>query len=137
MTPAAERTAARVEVVAVIVSHGGAEWLPRVLSSLADSTRAPDLFIGVDTGSADGSAHLLREAIGAENVIDVDHRTGFGAAVASALATRPASDDGPGTDHDGWVWLLHDDCAPHPEALANLLRVARSDPRIAAVGCKI
>ncbi|KJY43127.1 family 2 glycosyl transferase [Streptomyces sp. NRRL B-1568] len=36
-----------------------------------------------------------------------------------------------------WLWLLHDDCAPDPAALHELLRVADSDPHAAVVGPKL
>jgi hypothetical protein len=35
------------------------------------------------------------------------------------------------------VWLLHDDCAPDPQALAALLRAASADPAAAVVGPKV
>ncbi|MGK5543990.1 glycosyltransferase family 2 protein [Streptomyces sp. URMC 127] len=36
-----------------------------------------------------------------------------------------------------WLWLLHDDCAPEPGALHELLRVADSEPGAAVVGPKL
>ncbi|MBW1601845.1 glycosyltransferase [Streptomyces sp. JJ66] len=36
-----------------------------------------------------------------------------------------------------WLWLLHDDCAPEPDALLELLRVADSSPSAAVVGPKL
>ncbi|CAM5538449.1 hypothetical protein STANM309S_00854 [Streptomyces tanashiensis] len=36
-----------------------------------------------------------------------------------------------------WLWLLHDDCAPEPGALAELLRVADSDSEAAVIGPKL
>ncbi|RKN61309.1 glycosyltransferase family 2 protein [Streptomyces klenkii] len=36
-----------------------------------------------------------------------------------------------------WLWLLHDDCAPEPGALHELLRVADSEPGAAVIGPKL
>ncbi|MEU1674048.1 glycosyltransferase [Streptomyces roseifaciens] len=36
-----------------------------------------------------------------------------------------------------WLWLLHDDCAPEPGALHELLRVAESEPEAAVIGPKL
>jgi GT2 family glycosyltransferase len=153
MSSAADVSAARLRVTAVIVSHDGAAWLPRLLASLAESTRAPDVTVGVDTGSTDESAALLRDRLDADHVVEVDRRSGFGAAVAAGInATTTAADmtgsrqvvpasrgrhAAPQAAAEDWVWLLHDDCAPAPDALARLLETAVSDPRIAVVGCRM
>lgn len=36
-----------------------------------------------------------------------------------------------------WLWLLHDDCEPHPEALRKLLQVAETTPSAAVIGPKL
>ncbi|MBT2386845.1 glycosyltransferase family 2 protein, partial [Streptomyces sp. ISL-11] len=36
-----------------------------------------------------------------------------------------------------WLWLLHDDCAPDPGALHELLRVADAEPDAAVIGPKL
>src|SRR5699024_12445667 len=53
--------------------------------------------------------------------------TGFGSAVAAAVAKLPDSQ---------WLWLLHDDMSVTESALANLLDEA-ADEDIAVVGPKI
>ncbi|MDQ1295674.1 MAG: hypothetical protein QG608_3559, partial [Actinomycetota bacterium] len=45
---------------------------------------------------------------------------------AAGLAAGPAA----------WVWLLHDDCAPAPDALARLLDAVERGPSIGVAGCK-
>ncbi|MEV4440275.1 glycosyltransferase family 2 protein [Streptomyces sp. NPDC049577] len=47
------------------------------------------------------------------------------------------SHTGPHGEPVQWLWLLHDDCAPEPGALRELLRVADSDPDAAVVGPKL
>ncbi|WP_084713888.1 glycosyltransferase [Streptacidiphilus rugosus] len=36
-----------------------------------------------------------------------------------------------------WIWLLHDDCEPHPDALRKLLQVAETTPTAAVIGPKL
>ncbi|MGI8701821.1 MAG: glycosyltransferase [Nocardioidaceae bacterium] len=139
------RGPAQARVVAVVVAHDGARWLPRLLDALRTSTRSPDLVVGVDTGSRDGSAALLAESPLVDVVHETDRDRGFGAAVAGGLAAAasagPAgtaeSADVPGAAASSWVWLLHDDCAPAPDALERLLEVPVAEPDVAVLGCRV
>ncbi|GAA3372174.1 glycosyltransferase [Streptomyces sannanensis] len=152
-------------VTAVLVSHDGARWLPDVLAGLLGQERPAQYVIAADTGSADDSARLLTEALGDDRVLHLARRSGFGAAVDEAARTAPVltpedlpylkrpsgwdpvtrtwRDDAydlpelPHGDPVQWLWLLHDDSAPEPDALAELLRVADSDPYAAVVGPKL
>ncbi len=118
-------------ITAVLVAHDGAAWLPRALAAVAEQTRLPDRVLAVDTGSADETPGLLRRSLGAEQVRTVARTTGFGAAVRSGLeGLAPLG----GTE---WLWLLHDDCAPEPDALARLLDVVRRSPSIGVAGPKL
>lgn len=61
----------------------------------------------------------------------------FGDGVRVGL--RQLEDQGGGGSalaHARWLWLLHDDSAPEPEALAELIRAGDSGPSIALVGAK-
>ncbi|MFD9225751.1 glycosyltransferase [Streptomyces sp. NPDC060064] len=152
-------------VTAVLVSHDGARWLPDALAGLLGQERPVQNVIAADTGSADDSARLVTEALGAERVLHLARRTGFGTAVDEAARTagvlspddlpylkRPSGwdpvsrswrDDAydmpelPHGEPVQWLWLLHDDSAPEPGALAELLRVADSDEYAAIVGPKL
>ncbi len=119
----------RPHVTAVLVSHDGAGWLPQVIAALGAQTRMPDAWVAVDTGSADSSLQILTDTFGADDVVALGADAAFATAVAAGLEHRPPRDD-------GWVWLLHDDCAPSPEALTALLAEAGSAPDIAVVGPK-
>ena len=119
-------------VTAVLVSHDGAPWLPRVLRHLDDQTHAPDRLVAVDAGSTDGSDLLLRERLPGTAVVEAG-RVGLGAAVRAALDVLPPSQS-VGTE---WVWLLHDDSAPAPDALEQLLAGAARTPQPAVLGPKI
>lgn len=102
-------------VTAVMVVHNAWNWLPRQLLSLARLHPRPGRIIAVDNGSTDDGPALLESARAEgvlDDVVDGDAGFGFGQAVAAALGDGPAPD---------WVWLLHDDSAPKPDALAELL----------------
>ncbi|GAA3514228.1 hypothetical protein GCM10022234_06340 [Aeromicrobium panaciterrae] len=115
-------------VAAVLVSHNGATWLPKVIASLGEMFYAPTVWQVVDVGSTDGSADLLREAFGEGRVSTAPSGTGFGDAVKIALESLPETD---------WIWLLHDDSSVLPGTLSGLLDTATSSPDIAVVGPKI
>lgn len=117
-------------VSALVVSHDGARWLPAVLAGLAAQTRPVDHAVLVDTTSRDASADLARAALGDDRVHVVPGSTSYPAAVAHGLALLP-------DDPDGWVWLLHDDSNPAPDALAELLAAAESHPGADILGPKL
>ena len=114
-------------VTAIVLAHQGAEWLPRTLAALGAQDRGPDRRLGVDAGSTDGSAELLRAALPA--VLDVDGAAGTARALALATALRELGADEAGSagsqgspdrttePEDGpirWFWIVHDDSAPEP-----------------------
>ncbi len=115
-------------VGAVLVSHNGAAWLPKVLTSFAEMFHAPAAWRVVDVSSTDGCADLLRDSFGAERITYAPSGTGFGEAVRIGVEAMPRTD---------WIWLLHDDAAVLPGTLAGLLDVATSADDIAAVGPKL
>ncbi|MEU5315114.1 glycosyltransferase [Streptomyces sp. NPDC021056] len=157
-------------VTAVLVSHDGARWLPDALAGLLGQERPVQFAMAADTGSADESAQLVTEALGPDHVLHLARRTGFGQAVEEANrsaplltpeelpylkrpsgwdpVTRTWRDDAydlpelPHGEPVQWLWLLHDDCAPEPDALAQLLRVVENELElgrddIAVVGPKL
>ena len=130
-------------VTAVIVAHDGAAWLPRVIQSLLDQTRPVQRVVAVDTGSRDRSGSVLAGLLGREVVFGMDRATGYGEAVTRALQHRAANVNVPGPvglpggDRAEWVWLLHDDSEPAPDALEQLLRGAAETRSAAVLGPKV
>ncbi|GGX17066.1 integral membrane regulatory protein [Streptomyces malachitofuscus] len=157
-------------VTAVLVSHDGARWLPDALAGLLGQERPVQFAMGADTGSADDSARLVTEALGDDHVLHLARRTGFGQAVEECNrsaphltpddlpylkrpsgwdpVTRSWRDDAydmpelPHGEPVQWLWLLHDDCAPEPDALARLLGVVENEYElgrddVAVVGPKL
>ncbi len=130
----------RHTVTAIIVAHDGARLLPDLVRALRAQTFPVDQTVGVDTASRDRSSAVLAELIGQESVFGVHRATGYGEAVTVAL--RHATRRRPGTtDPDiagvEWIWLLHDDCEPAPDALERLLWAAAKDRSVAVVGPKV
>ncbi|GHB13900.1 integral membrane regulatory protein [Streptomyces thermoviolaceus subsp. thermoviolaceus] len=157
-------------VTAVLVSHDGTRWLPDALAGLLGQERPVQYAVAADTGSADDSAQLVADALGPDQVVHLARRTGFGQAVEEALriapvltpddlpylkrpsgwdpVTRTWRDDAydmpelPYGEPVQWLWLLHDDCSPEPDALAQLLRVVDNEYElgredVAVVGPKL
>ncbi|MES9521883.1 glycosyltransferase family 2 protein [Streptomyces capoamus] len=157
-------------VTAVLVSHDGARWLPDALAGLLGQERPVQYAVAADTGSADDSARLLTDALGDARVLHLARRTGFGQAVEEASRNAPVltpedlpylkrpsgwdpvsrtwRDDAydlpelPHGEPVHWLWLLHDDSAPEPDALAQLLRVVDNELElgrddVAVVGPKL
>ena len=108
-------------------------WLNEVVASLSSQKHKIDQIIAVDNGSIDDSVKLLNKA-GIE-VIKKSRRTGFGAAVAAAVAKLPPLDEL--ENQQEWLWILHDDCAPDRHALGKLLEAVISRPQVGIAGPKI
>ncbi|BCW44125.1 glycosyltransferase [Arthrobacter sp. StoSoilB5] len=123
-----------------MVAHDGGNYLPRTLAALSDQTRSADAAIGIDTGSTDNSLELLREALGQANVTEyVQPKSGFGAAVQAGLDELAPVGFANNAEPAGaveWIWLLHDDAAPAPDALAELLHAVERTTSVTVAGCK-
>lgn len=99
-------------ITAVLVTHNGERWLPQTLAAIGSQTFRPTHGVAVDVASADESAQLLGQAFHESVIVRAPAGTCFGAAVSAALESVPRTE---------WLWLLHDDCAPAPDALERLL----------------
>ncbi len=123
-------------VVALLVTHDGARWLPEVLTSLQAQERMPDRILAIDTGSIDRTKELLW---GSEvEIFNVHRDCGFAEAINRGISA--VSESEPLVDYRGaqtWFWLLHDDFAPAPDALARLLTAVAADPSVAIAGPKL
>jgi GT2 family glycosyltransferase len=130
-------------ITAVVVAHDGAAWLPRVADALLDQTRPVQRIVAVDTGSRDRSGTVLASKFGQAAVFGMERSTGYGAAIRRALAHRSANVPVPASagispaDRVEWLWLLHDDCEPAPDALEQLLRGVAETGSAAVLGPKL
>ena len=119
-------------VVALVVSHDGARWLPSVIAGIHGQRTPPGRVVAVDTGSKDASAELLESAFGADCVVRAPSSTSFPVAVRLGLEHI-----GDASTPDEWIWILHDDANPAPDALAQLLAAADADPEADVLGPKL
>lgn len=120
---------ARVHALLVVRPDGrtpAAFHLRRTLAALAEQTRRPDAVTIVLCG---GDEHLaeVAGAAGAAAVVRAAASTGF--AAATALVTPTVEADA--------VWLLAQDTAPEPEALARLAGALELSPSLAFVAPKL
>jgi GT2 family glycosyltransferase len=123
----------------VLVSHDGVRWLTESLAALTGQSHAPQHVVAVDTGSTDGSATMLATALGERAVVKLPRQASFAEAVQGGLdAVDGAAETDPADDAaTHWVWILHDDCAPEPDALRQLLAAATDSPSLAAIAPKV
>jgi len=133
-------------VTAVLVTHDGASWLPRLLDSLLGQSRPVQRVVAVDTASNDRSAEVLAGRLGPAAVLGMERAAGYATAVTYALAHDASSGSAAGLpappgqlrgERSEWIWLLHDDCELAPDALEQLLRGAAETPAAAVLGPKV
>lgn len=132
-------------VCAVVVTHGVTPFLAATLQALAAQTRPPERVVVVDAGS-DGARHAGgvptsvadlvaatwggRDAREEVTVVRAAGSRSLSRAVIRGLAEVVPAPVAP------WLWLLHDDSAPEPEALSRLVRAVEGAPSVAVAGCK-
>ncbi len=133
---AAEIDTSSCRVTAVLVCLDAEKWLPDTLAALSRSQRRPTRLIAVDVASSDTTKALLQRAFDhglVAGVYDAGRGSGFGAAVTAALAADAAA----GAERSDWLWLLHDDAVPAPDALQRLLAHVVTDTSVDITGPKL
>jgi hypothetical protein len=116
-------------VALVILNWNGREDVVNCLSTLT-RLRYPNWEATVvDNASTDGSVEAVRVRFPEQRVLVMEKNFGFtggnNRGIADALAR--------GADH---VLLLNNDTEMHPDLITELVRVARADHRVGAVGAK-
>ena len=153
-------------VTTVLVAHNGSRWLKATLLALSRLPYRPDRIVAVDTGSVDDTADVLRRAQSdgiVDEVVTADATCGFGAAVAMGIERAGRPDEqalarivleglGVAVDDESpfdvasevapdvtvqWLWILHDDSAPEPQALEGLLLTADIERSADILGPKL
>ncbi len=132
----------RTLVTAVLIAREGGDWLSQTLAALRSQTRMPDRIIAVSNGGGERVARQLADG-GAERVVNIENPVAFGTSVKQAVAALPAiqaptaQPGDTGAIVDEWLWLLAEDSAPEPEALARILRTVQRAPSVAVAGAKL
>ncbi len=152
----------RFDVTAVLVCFDAARWLPATLAGIAALDVRPARVVAIDNGSSDATRTLLdsaRDEGVLDAVVEGKKAYGFGQAVASALRqdrlARTGSTEtglletrvvvGAVDGHEReretrdrrWLWLLHDDAVPAPDALYRLLAHVATERGIDVTGPKL
>lgn len=123
-------------VTAVVVARGATGFLPTTLRALAGQTRAAARVLVVDVADRPdpATAAVVRAAglpAGTTTLLTAPGARTFGDAVRTALGAGPGAPGDP-----RWLWLLHDDSAPDPTALAELVRAVEAAPSVGVAGAK-
>ena len=108
----------RSEILVIIVTFNGMQWLERCISSVRASTETADLLV-IDNGSTDGSVEWLR-AHGVEVIVSGSN-LGFGA--ANNIGMKRALEEG-----YGYVYLLNQDAWILPDTFVRLIKAFDSGP---------
>ena len=112
-------------VAALLVSHDGARWLPAgARRACAAAAARSTAVVAVDTGSTRRQRRPARRRL-RRRATPSPGATGYPAAVRAR--PRPSSPHRPPAPE--WVWLLHDDATPAPDALERAARRRRGAPR--------
>ncbi|WP_430868527.1 glycosyltransferase family 2 protein [Demequina aurantiaca] len=116
-------SSARLTVRAIVVTDGRAGQLPAVLASVAQQEVRPDIVHVVLVGGA------IAPAIPADLPVEVSESdaANYSDAVNGVLDAFPSHSR-------EYLWLLHDDSAPLPDALSALSATARKRRQAAVVG---
>jgi GT2 family glycosyltransferase len=136
-------------ITAVLVTLDAARWLPATLQAISKLDTRPTRLVAIDNDSNDATRELLDRAYD-NNVLDAvyegNREFGFGTAVNVALELDAASlQDHADTigfravsaQDSHWLWLLHDDAMPAPDALYQLLAHVTADQSIDLTGPKL
>lgn len=119
----------RTEVQAVVLNWRAAESSIRCVKSLEQSRGVVVEALVVENGSGDGSVDLLRDRLGADRVLALDVNSGYaGGMNAGAARWRELGDPAE------FLLLVTQDVTVAPDTIERMLRVMRSDERIAALG---
>ena len=114
----------------LVVQHGG-DRLRRTLDALRAQQRTPDALVVV-LAEAEPGAREQVDAAGATHVVELPQRLSFGEALRAGERVL----DAPASDADA-LWLLAEDTAPAPDALATLLAALETGRSVAVVGPKL
>lgn len=113
----------------IFLNRNGARWQNEALSAIGSQSRRPDSLIAVDCGSNDDSAIGLTDVFELKKLPD---GLAFGEYVNQTVDALPVH-----AEKIEWLWLLHDDSAPHSHSLKELLLAADSNPQAVVFGSKV
>ncbi|MBN2176648.1 MAG: glycosyltransferase family 2 protein [Demequinaceae bacterium] len=113
-------------VRAIVVTTGRVGFLSETLSALAAQDQRIDAWHLVVVGGSRSDGRELGIPPGLGIPVTTVEASTFGEAVDALLREHPGQDE--------WLWLLHDDSAPHKTCLSRLLAVTRRRRTAGVVG---
>lgn len=122
-----------IHVTAIVASHDGADFLPRTLAALRNQSRPIERFVGVDASSSDASLEVLRANLPSNAALLQAEEGSLGLSMEVAVSQLPEAKEG----RDEWLWIIHDDSMPAPDALEALTRAVEASESVAIAGCKL
>ena len=117
-------------VTAVVVIHDADEFFVATSQAVANQTHKPDRILVVDSGTnAESNENRDRsEALGFDYI-----RAAADSKLQDSIQAAISASNHPGQ----WLWILHDDSAPAPTALQELLAAIELSPSVAIAGPKL
>jgi len=115
-----------LSVAALVISHRQPSYLKQTLEGLLDQTSKPNQIMVVETSSDTESLEIARN-LGISVITPGDLKLS-----AAIEAGRAALSETP-----GWLWILHEDSRPEPQALAEMSKAAEISPSVAIIGPKL
>ncbi len=114
-------------VVAVVVVNDEPNYFAATIAALKKQSRPVDRIVVVDTSKKDDCAEIATA-----NGLNELHKLPSTYSLQQSLtyATKHIEDA-------EWIWLLHDDSAPQPQALAEMLRAIEQSPSVAIAAPKL
>lgn len=114
----------------LLVVRDGGRWLRQSLMGLARQTHPRIGVLAIDNDSSDGSADLLRSALGPDRVLKSERNLGFAGAVGWALQSEVAG-------QADYLLFLHDDTVLDQGAVAAMVEAAERIEGVGVVGPKV
>ncbi|MEY4554018.1 MAG: hypothetical protein RL197_445 [Actinomycetota bacterium] len=106
-------------VTVILVAHDEAVLAQRALEAIQKQTITPEQILVVD------SSKVPLEL--SHPTVKVAVKSRLGEIVKAGVSNLPAT-------NEHWLWIVHDDSEPHPNALAELLKATENSEHIAQVG---
>ena len=114
-------------VVAVVLVHDEPEYFAATLSALKNQTRSVDRVIVIDTSVLSDCSEVAT-GHGLQEVHKLPENYSLQQSLTYAIKHIGDCD---------WLWLLHDDSAPQPTALQELLQAIEQSPSVAIAAPKL
>lgn len=115
-------------VTAIIVGYNSRDWLEICLPSLQGQTYSPLEIILVDNGSTDNTQTWLQTNYPTVTRLRLDQSVSLARAINQGVELVPP---------DALLLIINPDIHLEPDAIAQMVTVAQSDPYCAAVGAKL